>query len=108
MSKQYTMAYSRHYRDDAEGHIFINKEGACTITLTPAQSMSQEELNYFGEMIVDSVNGGGFLQELVQALADLIAQCNEYANNDNADLPETHYAQKVIDKYNKVVKKARK
>lgn len=40
-------------------------------------------------------------QELIQALADLVAQCNQYASEDNADLPETHYAQKVLDKYTK-------
>lgn len=41
------------------------------------------------------------IAELTQALCDLVAQCNEYASADNVDLPETHYAQEVIDKWAK-------
>ncbi len=44
--------YSRHYREHAEGHIYIDKPGACTVTLTGAASMPQEELDELAELIV--------------------------------------------------------
>jgi hypothetical protein len=48
--------YSRHYKTDAQGHIFLTKEGACTITLVGAASMSQKELNEHAEIMVDALN----------------------------------------------------
>lgn len=42
--------YSPHHRDHAEGHIFLEKDGPCTITLTGAASMSQAELDAYGEI----------------------------------------------------------
>ena len=39
----------------AGGYIFLDKEGACTITLTGAAAMSQEELNKWGELIAESL-----------------------------------------------------
>jgi len=45
------VVYSRHYRKDAQGHIFMDKEGACTIHLIGAASMTQAELDYYGEVI---------------------------------------------------------
>jgi len=48
--------YSPHYFDTAQGHIFINKEGACTIQLEGASAMTQAELDEFGKLIVDAVN----------------------------------------------------
>lgn len=56
--KQHNWKFTGHHRDEAEGHIFLGhaKDGACTITLTGAASMSQEELNELGELIVSSVN----------------------------------------------------
>lgn len=53
-TKKYT--YNQHYKEYAEGHIFIKKEGACTVTLTGASSMSQEELDELGEKIVNLLN----------------------------------------------------
>ena len=53
--------YSPHYYDHAEGHIFINKPGACTITLTGAASMTQDELDRYGELFalaLSSVKAG--------------------------------------------------
>lgn len=56
MSHSYKFSYSAHHFDHAEGHIFIDKPGACTVTLTGASSMSQDELNDLGEMIVKLLN----------------------------------------------------
>lgn len=49
-------SYSKHHRDHAEGHIFIDKPGACTINLEGAYSMTQEELDALGEKIVELLN----------------------------------------------------
>lgn len=56
MSHSYKFSYSPHQFDHAEGHIYIDKPGACTVTLTGASSMSQDELNDLGEMIVKLLN----------------------------------------------------
>jgi hypothetical protein len=48
--------YSRHYKTDAQGHIFLKKEGACTINLVGAAAMSQEELDGYGELIAEAFN----------------------------------------------------
>lgn len=53
-AKKYT--YSKHYKNFPEGHIFIEKEGACTVTLTGAASMTQDELDELGEKIVNLLN----------------------------------------------------
>lgn len=53
-TKKYT--YNQHYKTYAEGHIFIEKEGACTVTLTGAASMTQKELDELGKKIVDLLN----------------------------------------------------
>lgn len=52
----YKFSYSKHYQDHAEGHIYIDKPGACTITLTGAASMEQSELDDLGELIVKLLN----------------------------------------------------
>lgn len=53
--KLYT--YHKHFKDnEPEGHIFIDKKGACTITLTGAAAMTQEELDAYGERIVELLN----------------------------------------------------
>ena len=54
MSKLAT--YLKHYKDDAEGHIYLNKEGACTITLKGAAVMSQDELDRYGEAMAEALN----------------------------------------------------
>ena len=53
--------YLKHYKDDAEGHIYLNKEDACTITLRGlgfkgAAVMSQEELDRYGEVMAEALN----------------------------------------------------
>jgi hypothetical protein len=48
--------YSRHYYSHAQGHIYIDKPGACTVTLTGAASMPQEELDELAELIVKLLN----------------------------------------------------
>ena len=48
-------SYKECYYDHSEGYIFLDKEGACTITLTGAVAMSQEELNKWGELIAESL-----------------------------------------------------
>ena len=48
--------YTNHYKDHSEGHIFLEKDGACTITLTGAASMTQDELDYYGELFTKALN----------------------------------------------------
>lgn len=48
--------YGKHYKDFAEGHVFLDKEGACTITLTGAASMSQEELDKYAKIMTKALN----------------------------------------------------
>ena len=49
--------YKKHYHDDyAEGHIYLDKKGACTITLEGAASMSQDELDKYGEIMAEALN----------------------------------------------------
>ena len=62
MSKVFA-TYKKHYHDDyAEGHIYLDKEGACTITvratisLDGAAAMSQEELDSYGEIMAEALN----------------------------------------------------
>ena len=49
------VSYKECHHDHSEGYIFLDKEGACTITLTGAVAMSQEELNKWGELIAESL-----------------------------------------------------
>jgi hypothetical protein len=48
--------YSPHYLDDARGHIYIDKPGACTIDLTGAAAMTQEELNFYGKIMAKALS----------------------------------------------------
>lgn len=48
--------YKPHCFDNSEGHIFLDKDGACTITLTGAASMSQAELDYYGDLFTNALN----------------------------------------------------
>jgi hypothetical protein len=52
----YKFSYSKHHSWWAEGHIYIDKPGACTIHLQGAYSMTQEELDALGERIVKLLN----------------------------------------------------
>jgi hypothetical protein len=55
------VTYSRAYRDHAEGHIYLDKPRqaghACTIQLTGAASMSQDELDGYGETMARALSG---------------------------------------------------
>lgn len=53
--KRVKVTYSKHHRDYAEGHIFMDKSGACTITLTGAASMSQGELDCYGKVCAKAI-----------------------------------------------------
>ena len=61
MSKVFA-TYKKHYHDDyAEGHIYLDKKGACTITLRGsgfkgAAVMSQDELDRYGEAMAEALN----------------------------------------------------
>ena len=55
MSKLFA-TYTKHHRDDPEGHIYLDKEGACTITLTGAANMPQHELDRYGEIMAEALN----------------------------------------------------
>ena len=49
--------YSPHYKDDAQGHFFIeNEEKIFVINLTGSASMSQEKLNEIAEFVVKIIN----------------------------------------------------
>jgi hypothetical protein len=49
--------YSPHHFAHVEGHLFFpDAEGACTITLTPAASMTQEELDAYGQRIAQALS----------------------------------------------------
>ena len=48
--------YTGHYRDNAEGHIHLDKEGACTIRLQGAASMPQNELDRYGKIMAEAIN----------------------------------------------------
>ena len=55
MTKKFAV-YQKHYNDYPEGHIYLDKEGACTITLEGAASMSQDELDKYGEIMAEALN----------------------------------------------------
>ena len=48
--------YLKHYKDDAEGHICLGQDLACTITLKGAASISQDELDRYGEVMAEALN----------------------------------------------------
>lgn len=48
--------YRKHFRDYAEGHIYLDKPGAVTIELTGAASMTQEELDFYGGIMAAALN----------------------------------------------------
>lgn len=50
--------YSRHYRDFAEGHVYINKPGPCTVLLTGAASMTQDELDRYVQLLAEAISAG--------------------------------------------------
>tara|TARA_Y100000593_G_scaffold51290_1_gene96482 strand:- start:77 stop:250 length:174 start_codon:yes stop_codon:yes gene_type:complete len=50
------VTYRKHHRDNPEAHLFLDKEGACTITLKGSMSMSQEELDYYGEAMAEALS----------------------------------------------------
>ena len=56
MSKPFA-TYKKHGYDHAEGHIYLDKEGACTITLEGAASMAQDELDLYGNIMAKAING---------------------------------------------------
>jgi len=47
-----------HFPNRVEGHIFLGHatKGACTITLNPAASMTQAQLNRYGRKVCAAVN----------------------------------------------------
>jgi len=61
MSKVFAK-YTRHHGDHPAGHIYLDKEGACmirvraTISLDGAASMSQDELDGYGEIMAEALN----------------------------------------------------
>ena len=48
-------SYRKHHRADPEGHIFIEKPGAVTITLKGAAAMTQAELDFYGEIFAEAI-----------------------------------------------------
>ena len=56
MSKVFA-TYKTHYKvGEPEGHIYLDKEGACSITLEGAASMTQDELDAFAAHMVNGLN----------------------------------------------------
>ena len=51
------VTYRKHHRDIPEAHLFLdNTDGACAITLQGSVSMSQEELDYYGEAMAEALS----------------------------------------------------
>ena len=48
--------YTRHHKESAMGHIFIDKKGACVIELAGAASMTQAELDFYGEIMAKAIS----------------------------------------------------
>ena len=49
--------YKPHYKaGEPEGHIYLDKQGACKITLTGAAAMKQHELDSYGEIMAEALN----------------------------------------------------
>ena len=61
MSKVFA-TYKKHHSVHPAAHIYLDKEGACTITvratisLDGAASMSQDELDGYGEIMAEALN----------------------------------------------------
>ena len=55
--------YSKHYFDYPQGHIYLNKGGACTITLEGACSMKQEELDNYAKIMTKALNENNLLNK---------------------------------------------
>ena len=61
MSKVFA-TYKKHHTVHPAGHIYLDKEGACTITvratisLDGAAAMSQKELDSYGEIMAEALN----------------------------------------------------
>ena len=55
LTKQYA-TYRKHHGDSPAGHIHLDKEGACTISLEGAASMSQNELDLYGKSMAEGIN----------------------------------------------------
>ncbi len=49
------VTYRKHFRKSAEGHIHLDKPGACTISLMGAAAMTQEELNFYGRIMAKAL-----------------------------------------------------
>jgi hypothetical protein len=47
--------YNQHHYPHPAGHIYLHKKGACTIGLTGAVAMTQEELNFYGEIMAEAL-----------------------------------------------------
>lgn len=47
--------YTRHHFEHPEGHIFLGKPGACTITLQGASAMPQDELDEYGQIMAEAL-----------------------------------------------------
>ena len=48
--------YTPHHRVDAQGHLYIDKPGACCINLRGAAAMSQEELNFWAGLMAERLS----------------------------------------------------
>lgn len=61
-----TLTYTPHYKIDSEGHIFIgNTSGGCTITLTGAAAMTQEQLDKYGKLFANALKMETVLHKLI-------------------------------------------
>ncbi len=67
--KNLRMEYTQHYKEESQGSIFIEKSGACNITLTGASGMSQNELNEYGKLFANA-------PQLLQVLTDIVKSHN--------------------------------
>lgn len=49
------VVYSPHFRNDAQGHIYLDKPGACTVNLSGSNAMSQAELDFYAGIMAQAL-----------------------------------------------------
>lgn len=85
--------YTPHHREHAEGHIYIDKPGACTIQLTGAAAMSQHELDRYGRIAAEAIARNG--NHLARAKSDAAETVLQFADaiveqiSDYAEAPRS-------------------
>jgi len=80
------MTYHRHFTEEAKGHIFIEKSGSCTITLTGAAAMTQEELDKYGRLFANAEKMQTVLHKLIDCLPELDSEDEPLDGSEAVDV----------------------